>query len=447
MTKYLGHHLVTSIFFPYKLNIYLFSFFLFYSTNIYSQNLSAEKIYKKLSDAVVVINCYNDKDKLIKQGSGVIIKDKEYVITNYHVIAGCERFEISHDKNIIPYNDIIGIDVNKDIFIIKIGNVKSPKLKICNSNSLVIGQRVYTIGSPLGFENTISEGIISGLRNYDEMGKNLIQITASISPGSSGGAVVNDKGELIGISTLSAKDGQNLNFAIPINEVLSIELRSYSENKAYKDYDLFYKGNEALESSDYTNAIKYFKSFIEKYSSAEVYNNLAIAQSRIGDSNAAMENYNKAIEINPTYADAYYNRGTEKSETKNYEAAIQDFNRAIDINPNYTNAYNNRGITKSYLKEYIDAIQDFNKAIEIDPNHEKAYFSRGLAKYNLKDFRGAIQDLNKTIEINPFSTTNYTARGLIKFEFKDISGACLDFSKAGELGDVEAYHLIEQLCN
>ena len=121
------------------------------------------------------------------------------------------------------------------------------------------------LGSPLGFENTISEGIISGLRSYDETGKNFIQITASISPGSSGGAVVNDKGELIGISTLTVKEGQNLNFAIPIDDVLSVEISSYSKNDAYKEYELFYKGNDAVEKGNYQEAIKYYTNFIKKY--------------------------------------------------------------------------------------------------------------------------------------------------------------------------------------
>lgn len=86
--------------------------------------------------------------------------------------------------------------------------IKSSSIKIGESKNLTIGQRVYAVGSPLGFENTISEGIISGLRSYEESGKDFIQITASISPGSSGGAVVNDKGELIGISTLTIKEGK-----------------------------------------------------------------------------------------------------------------------------------------------------------------------------------------------------------------------------------------------
>ncbi|MFC2103370.1 S1C family serine protease [Bacteroidota bacterium] len=153
----------------------------------------AERIFKKVSNTVVVIHSYDSNNELSSQGSGVVINDKGYVVTNYHVLVGNDRLEIIHNKEIVPYVDIIGIDVEKDILILKIEEKKFPPIKIGDSKTLTIGQRVYAIGSPLGFENSISEGIVSGLRSYDETGRNFIQITASISPGSSGGAVINDK--------------------------------------------------------------------------------------------------------------------------------------------------------------------------------------------------------------------------------------------------------------
>ncbi len=160
----------------FKLDIYLFAFLFFYSPNFYSQTLTAEQIYKKVSNAVVVIHAYDYDNELSKQGSGVVINDKGYVVTNYHVLAGCDRLEILHNKEIVPYVDIIGIDVEKDILILKIEAKKFPAIKIGDSKSLNIGQRVYAIGSPLGFENTISEGIISGLRSYEESKRILFKL-------------------------------------------------------------------------------------------------------------------------------------------------------------------------------------------------------------------------------------------------------------------------------
>src|ERR1039458_4265532 len=166
--------------YTFRLINLFFSLFFIYCSHSYGQSLSAEQIYKKVSGAVVVIHAYDDNDELSKQGSGVVLNDKGYVVTNYHVLSGNKRIEILHGKEIIPYVDIIGIDVDKDILILKIKSKKFSSVKIDNSKSLNIGQRVYAIGSPMGLENSISEGIISGLRSYDELNRNFIQITASI---------------------------------------------------------------------------------------------------------------------------------------------------------------------------------------------------------------------------------------------------------------------------
>ncbi|OGU36911.1 MAG: hypothetical protein A2315_02710 [Ignavibacteria bacterium RIFOXYB2_FULL_35_12] len=432
----------------FKIILYLFVILFFYSSDIYNQTLTAEQIYKKVTDAVVVIHAYDENNELVKQGSGVVLNDKGYVVTNYHVLEGCDRLEILHNKEIVPYVDIIGIDVEKDILILKIKAKKFPAIKIGDSKKINIGQRVYAIGSPLGFENTISEGIISGLRSYEEYEKSFIQITASISSGSSGGAIVNDKGELIGISTLTSKEGQNLNFAIPIGDVLIVEISSYSKGDAYKDFEWFAKGFRALEKRNYHQAIKYYSSFIEVYSIyAAAYYNRGIAKYNVEDYSGAIQDFNKAIEIDPKDAAAYYNRGNAKKKFEDYWGAIQDCNKAIELDVEHINAYIIRGNSKANLKDYRGAIQDYNKAIEINPKDAAAYYNRGTAKSNIEDYSGAIQDYNKAIEINPYYEDAYFNRGLTKYNLGDKYGACLDWSKAGELGNYKAYDFIKQYCN
>jgi hypothetical protein len=352
-----------------KANVFILSFFFLLCGRLNSQTLSAEQIYEKVKDAVVVILAYDYSDELAAQGSGVVLNDKGYVVTNYHVLSGSERLEIMHGEDIIPYVDIIGIDVEKDILILKIEEKKFPAMKLGDAKKLKVGQRVYAIGSPKGFENTISEGIISGLRSYEELSKNYIQITASISPGSSGGAVVNDKGELIGISTLTVKDGQNLNFAIPIDEVLSVEIGSYNKDNAFKDFELLTKGTNAIKNGNYIDAIKYYTSFLEKH---------------------------------PNNMYAYINRGFAKGEIGDYIGEIQDYNEAIEINPNEAHNYFNRGIARGEIGDYRGAMIDFSKSIEINPNYAKAYYNRGIAKYNLGDEAGACLDWSKAGELGDY---------------------------------------------
>lgn len=421
----------------FKLKIFILSLFILLCGTLKSQTLSAEQIYEKVKDAVVLILVYDYADELTAQGSGVVLDDKGYVVTNYHILSGNERLEIMHGEEIIPYVDIIGIDVEKDILILKIEEKKFPAIELGDVRSLKVGQRVYAIGSPMGFENTISEGIISGLRSYEELSKNYIQITASISSGSSGGAVVNDKGELIGISTLTTKEGQNLNFAIPIDDVLSVEIGSYSEGNAFKDFELFEKGLSAAEKDNYIVSINCFSQFIKIYpNDAVAYYNRGLSKLKLKDYRGAIQDYTRAIEINPNDVDAYIWRGFAKNVLEDYRGAIQDYTKAIEINPSDAGvggAYYYRGDTKRKLEDYKGAIQDFNRTIEINPNDYFTYTYRGISKYFLEDYRGAIQDYTKAIEINPGNAVAYYNRVTAKFDLGDESGACLDWSKAGEL--------------
>lgn len=105
------------------------------------------------------------------------------------------------------------------------------------------------------------------------------------------------------------------------------------------------------------------------------------------------------------------------------------------------------GLKKNKNENYIGAIAEFNKGIELEPNNSLLYTDRGASKQLLKDYRGAIEDYNKAIKIDPKKADAFYLRGMAKVVMRDIDGGCLDLSKAGELGYIEAYDTIRQLCN
>ncbi len=107
----------------------------------------------------------------------------------------------------------------------------------------------------------------------------------------------------------------------------------------------------------------------------------------------------------------YLDNVLSKYKLGDFSGAIQDCNKAIELNPNHADAYNNRGASKLNLGDYMGAIQDCNKAIELNPNFAEAYYNRGYSKYNLGDYMGAIQDCNKAIELNPNFAEAYYNRG------------------------------------
>ena len=119
----------------------------------------AEQIYKKVTDAVVTVYAYDSYQKILTQGSGVVLNDKGWIVTNYHVYNGSDKMVVRHNGKIVAYTAIIGVDADKDILILKIADHTFPSIAIGNSDLLNVGQKIYAIGSPMGFENSITESI------------------------------------------------------------------------------------------------------------------------------------------------------------------------------------------------------------------------------------------------------------------------------------------------
>src|ERR1035437_456615 len=379
-----------------------------------AQDLNAEQIYSKINNAVVTIYTFDAKGKILSQGSGVVLNDKGWVVTNYHVFAGAEKMVVKHQEKIVEYTKIVGLDVEKDILILQIKDNTFQSIKIGNSDSLKVGQKIYAIGSPMGFENTMTEGIISGLRHYEKETKNFIQISAAISPGSSGGAIVNNKGELIAISTSTVTEAQNLNFAIPVNDVLAIYKQDGIKQNEIDAAVYFYKGFNEDEKQNYDAAISnYEKAVAINPKLVEAYNNLGSAYDDKGDIETAIFYYKKAIAINPKFAGAYNNLGIAYINKGDIETAIIYYKKAIAINPEYAKAYYNLGVAYDYKGDFETEIIYHKKAIAINPEYADAYYNLGNAYTQKGDIETAIIYYTKTIDINPYYSEGYYALGLV----------------------------------
>lgn len=158
----------------------------------------------------------DDKNQPISLGSGFFVRP-DVVATNYHVIEGASDgfAKVVGQTPIYRIEGVVGIDKINDLVLLKLTGVTGKPLILADISKIEVGQDVFALGNPKGLEGTISPGIVSGSSLRQVEGENFIQITAPISPGSSGGPVVDRKGEVIGVAVASLKDGQNLNFAIP----------------------------------------------------------------------------------------------------------------------------------------------------------------------------------------------------------------------------------------
>jgi len=305
-----------------------------------------------------------------------------------------------------------------------------------------------------------------------------LNYTNNTLPGMSGGPVLNQRGEVVGIHGRPEgryqRTGQE-NVALKSGFNLAVPIRAYTAwvnktplpttNVAKTGEQFFILGNRKYERgdfqgaiADYTQAIRIDPNYADAYynrgkakselkdyqgaiadytqairinpNDAAAYNNRGIAKDELKDYQGAIADYTQAIRIDPNFALAYYNRGNAKIELEDYQGAIEDYTQAIRINPNDAKAYNNRGFAKDELKDYQGAIEDYTQAIRINPNDAVAYYNRGNAKIELEDYQGAIEDYTQAIRINPNYAAAYNNRGRAKSELKDYQGAIEDHTQA-----------------
>jgi uncharacterized RDD family membrane protein YckC len=176
---------------------------------------------KSSSDSVVTIYSYDRNDRFLGFASGFFVNANGYVVTSQHVVDGAARVvAVFRQKENLAVDQLVADDIDKDIAILKVRAVDTPYLKLGNSDSIDIGNEIYTIGAPQGLLNTVSKGIISQIR-YAK-GAKVIQTDASVSPGNSGGPVLDKKLEVIGVIFAYSREGQNLNFATPVNYIKAL---------------------------------------------------------------------------------------------------------------------------------------------------------------------------------------------------------------------------------
>jgi hypothetical protein len=169
-------------------------------------------------ESVVSLIISDSEGKAIAQGSGFLVDGSGKVVTNFHLIENAARVAVkSTEGAFYPVTGILAVDKDNDLAVLKVAGKNFKILPLADSDRVHVGDKVVAIGSPLGLEQTVSDGLISGIRDVGS--SKVFQTTAAISPGSSGGVLLNAHGEVIAVTAFQLTSGQNLNFAIPVNYV------------------------------------------------------------------------------------------------------------------------------------------------------------------------------------------------------------------------------------
>ena len=372
-------------------------------------------IIKRIGPSTVIIFTYNDKGEFLKLGSGFFISQNGDIITNYHVLQGASSAEVkTSDGKTYPIAYIVVEDEQSDIIRLSV-DIPSQYVRPLSLNTTIpeVGERIIVYGSPLGLEKTVSDGIVSAIREIFDYGK-LIQITAPISPGSSGSPVLNMNGEVIGIATFQFIEGQNLNFAIPSERIANLNL--IEEEKTFTTKELFEQKEKDKKDSDYAyeaydkalyfmdkkeygKALPYLEIVIKTdISSLKAWAYLAIGYcyEEFGTYTKAVEAFKQAIRIDPDDADAHYNLGVVYGKLGFHKDEIEAYKQAIRIDPNNAharyNSYYNLGIAYGQLGFYNDAVEAFKQAIRIDPDDAKAHYNLGVTYILIGDRNSALNE-------------------------------------------------------
>jgi len=184
---------------------------------------SLSKLIRRIQPAVVTIIGYDANGRVTKIGSGFLLDNEGHLITCAHVISSVARAEVKMPNGMrYPLQTLVAEDLTADLVKLFVDGLRGNPDYLPISKTLPeVGERVVVVSSPLGLEETVSDGMVSGIRILPGHGE-ILQISAPISAGSSGGPVVNLKGEVVGVAMFQMGKGQNLNFAVPGNRVLAL---------------------------------------------------------------------------------------------------------------------------------------------------------------------------------------------------------------------------------
>lgn len=327
----------------------------------------------KQNVSVVLINVYDENSKLLSTGSGFIVSPEGKIVTNFHVVeGGCSADIITSDNKIYPVAGIVNYSQNRDIAVLRIlSPVPQKCIVLGDSSKIALGESVVAIGSPLGLQNTVSTGIVSSIRN--NLFRNVtastdIQISAPISHGSSGGALFNVYGEAIGVTYagLQSAGGENLNFAIPINEVkefiapMNYISLSLIQTKAKKD-----ETNDVYKLKEYTKILNEYKRLEDL---GDFITNFAHDLS--SSSTSIMPNGNTK------YLDDSCDRLNITIEDKNSEQAFvsQSISSAGLVGIDTTDM-------NTILDYYYDSLEDYKMAVDNLYEFARNFSKRNFDKY------------------------------------------------------------------
>ena len=333
--------------------------------------LALPELIKKVKPSVVEITTYDAGGETLGVGSGFFIGPGQ-VISNWHVVDECHRAEVkTADHGIYAVNGILASDKEADLVLLDV-EVSPNEITILRlaANLPDEGEKIVIVGNPLGLDGTVSDGIVSSIRDVPGLGR-LLQVTAPISHGSSGGPVVNMFGEVVGVARGMLKGGQNLNFAVPGDQIASLkrgQLITFVEIHRRYAVSLYERALQLKEDGSFGSAIPLLE---------------------------------QAVEEHHDYEQAWFQLGNCKFQTAQYADALESFKQVIRINPGSEEGLYQAAMAAAELGYWDAAITYYRRVIELNSKNPKAQLGLGLALCWVGDHEGAQEAYQILLKLSP----------------------------------------------
>lgn len=364
---------------------------------LFAQDLSASQVFDSVSSAIVVVKNLDGRGITKGQGSGVMLPSGR-IITNFHVVKNGSKFLAG--KNDSFYNaNIYAYDISKDLCLLDVPGLKGSSVVIGRSSNLKIGVPVYAVGSPSGLEFTLSSGLVSQLRGGTPP---IIQTTAAISPGSSGGGLFDTQGRLVGITTFQVENGQNLNFALPAEWIYLLKPNSTSKEEDRDTSEWVAQASRLYGNKGWAELLELTKEWI-KYDKLDpnAWYYMSLAYGSLYKWQEAVNADKEAVRLLPNNDDFLNNLGYDLLVLKEYNESMQVLEKAVSINSKNILALLNLGRCYKHLNRAQDAINCFKKILTLDSKNHDVWRDLGEAYLQNNDLLLAKESVARGISLNP----------------------------------------------
>lgn len=384
------------------------------------------ELVKRVKPSAVAIETFDSKGNTTARGSGFFIAP-DRIITNRHVIERAARVEIHLlDGKKFPVRGVLAVDGEGDLALLQVEVPRALAIPLPVVHAVPQeGESIVVIGNPYGLEGSVSNGIVSAVREISGYGK-IIQITASISPGSSGSPVVNMGGQVIGVATLQAAEGQNLNFAVPAERISQLrvsEMQSFStltaetqKNKRSAAERLYSQGVAHLSRDDFARAVSYFEKAVDADPNyAEAWYQVGYCYGVLGRHVDALKASRQAAKLRPEWAATYVNIGASSYAIGQYKDAVDAYRTAIRLDDDNADIQYSLGLTFNKMNRTEEEILAYRRALTLRPDHANSLEKMGIALFKKARYPEAAAAFEQLKIYKPDGKTfNYLGESLIE---------------------------------